>query len=46
LRGVPRGAVTFSDTRVRGLRNTLVLKLKTPWRDGSAHLVISPLEFM
>lgn len=23
-----------------------VLKLKTPWRDGTAHLVMSPLEFM
>ena len=23
-----------------------VLKLKTPWRDGSTHLVMSPLEFM
>ena len=22
------------------------LKLKTPWRDGTAHLVMSPLEFM
>ena len=24
----------------------VVLKLKTPWRDGSSHLVMSPLEFM
>ena len=24
----------------------LVLKLKTPWRDGTAHLAMSPLEFM
>ncbi len=24
----------------------VVLKLKTPWRDGTTHLVISPLEFM
>lgn len=23
-----------------------MLKLKTPWRDGSTHLVQSPLEFM
>ena len=23
-----------------------VLKLKTPWRDGATHLVLSPLEFM
>jgi hypothetical protein len=22
------------------------LKLKTPWRDGTTHLVMSPLEFM
>jgi hypothetical protein len=24
----------------------LVLKLTTPWRDGTAHLVMVPLEFM
>ena len=24
----------------------MVLKLKTPWRDGTAHVVMSPLEFM
>ena len=24
----------------------MVLKLKTPWRDGTTHLVLSPLEFM
>ena len=24
----------------------VVLKLKTPWRNGTAHLVMSPLEFM
>ena len=23
-----------------------VLKLETPWRDGTTHLVMSPLEFM
>jgi hypothetical protein len=23
-----------------------VLKLKTPWRDGTTHLVMTPLEFM
>ena len=22
------------------------LKLKTPWRDGTTHLTMSPLEFM
>jgi len=24
----------------------VVLKLKTPWRDGTTHLVMSPQEFM
>ena len=24
----------------------VVLKFKTPWRDGTAHLVMSPLEYM
>ena len=24
----------------------VVLKLKTPWRDGTTHIVMSPLEFM
>ena len=24
----------------------VVLKLKTPWRDGTTHLVMSPLDFM
>ncbi len=24
----------------------VVLKLKTPWRDGTTHLMMSPLEFM
>ena len=24
----------------------MVFKLKTPWRDGTAHIVMSPLEFM
>jgi hypothetical protein len=24
----------------------VVLKLKTPWRDGTTHLVMSPLQFM
>jgi hypothetical protein len=24
----------------------VVLKLKTPWRDGTMHLVMSPLELM
>ena len=24
----------------------VVLKLKTPWREGTTHLVMSPLEFM
>ena len=24
----------------------VVLKLNTPWRDGTTHIVMSPLEFM
>ncbi len=24
----------------------MVLKLKSPWRDGTSHLVMSPLQFM
>jgi hypothetical protein len=24
----------------------VALKLKTPWRDGTTHLVLSPMEFM
>jgi len=24
----------------------VVLRLKTPWRDGTTHIVMSPLEFM
>jgi hypothetical protein len=29
-----------------GHRAEVVLRLKTPWRDGTTHWVISPLEFM
>ena len=37
----------LSDERVQ-LNNAgqVELKLKTPWRDGTTHLVMSPLEFM
>jgi hypothetical protein len=28
------------------LAGQVELKLKTPWRDGTTHLVMSPLEFM
>jgi len=29
-----------------GAAGQVELKLKTPWRDGTTHLVLSPLEFM
>lgn len=28
------------------VRGQVELPLKTPWRDGTTHLVMSPLEFM
>ena len=34
-----------SDTD-RGKPGQVELKLKTPWRDGTTHLVMSPLELM
>nr|WP_234413882.1 transposase [Ideonella sp. A 288] len=38
---------TLSDQRVQlNAAGQVELKLKTPWRDGTTHLVISPLEFM
>jgi hypothetical protein len=38
---------SLSDERVQLNAAGLVeLKLKTPWRDGTTHLVMSPLEFM
>ncbi len=37
----------LSDERVQlNAAGQLELKLKTPWRDGTTHLVMSPLEFM
>jgi hypothetical protein len=37
----------LSDERVRiNAAGQVELKLKTPWRDGTTHLVMSPLEFM
>jgi hypothetical protein len=37
----------LADERVQtNAAGQVVLKLKPPWRDGTTHLVISPLEFM
>jgi hypothetical protein len=37
----------LSDERVQlSAAGQVELKLKTPWRDGTTHLVMSPLEFM
>ena len=37
----------LANARVRtNAEGQVVLKLKTPWRDGTTHLVMSPLEFM
>jgi hypothetical protein len=37
----------LSDGRVRcNAAGQLVLKFKTPWRDGATHLMMSPLEFV
>ena len=37
----------LSDERVKpNTAGQVELKLKTPWRDGTRHLVMSPLEFM
>ncbi|MFN7344502.1 MAG: transposase, partial [Betaproteobacteria bacterium] len=37
----------LSDDRVQlNAAGQVELKLKTPWRDGTTHLVMSPLEFM
>jgi len=37
----------LSDQRVQiNAAGQVELKLKTPWRDGTTHLVMSPLEFM
>ena len=37
----------LADARVQtNAAGQVVHKLKTPWRDGTTHLVMSPLEFM
>ena len=37
----------LADERVQcNAAGQVVLKLKTPWHDGTTHLVMSPLEFM
>jgi len=37
----------LSDERIQvNAAGQVELKLKTPWRDGTTHLVMSPLEFM
>jgi len=37
----------LSDERVQlNAAGQVELELKTPWRDGTTHLVLSPLEFM
>jgi hypothetical protein len=44
-RSITRPAL--SDERVRcNAAGQVELKLKTPWRDGTTHLVMTPLEFM
>ena len=38
---------TLSDERIKlNAAGQVQLKLKTPWRDGTPHLVMSPLDFM
>ena len=38
---------SLSDERVQlNAAGQVELKLKTPWRDGTTHLVMSPLQFM
>jgi len=49
LRGLCRYITrpALSDERVQlNAAGQVELKLKTPWRDGTTHLVMSPLEFM
>ena len=39
--------LALSDERVQvNAAGQVELKLKTPWRDGTTHLVMSPLEIM
>ena len=44
-RSITRPAL-FDDRTQRNATGQLALKLKTPWRDGKAHRVMNPLEFM
>jgi hypothetical protein len=46
-RYITRPGSALSDERVQlNAAGQVELKLKTPWRDGTTHLVMSPLEFM
>jgi len=44
-RYITRPALANERVQING-GGQVVLKLKTPWRDGTAHIVMSPLEFM
>ena len=45
--GMPRTRPALSDERVQiSVAGQVQLMLTTPWRDGTPHLVMSPLEFM
>ena len=44
-RHITRPALANERVQTSGV-GQVVRKLKTPWRDGTTHLVISPLEFM
>jgi len=41
-----QGAALANERVQTKVAGQVVLKLKTPWRDGTTHLVISPLKFM
>ena len=41
-----RGSALASERVQTNAAGQVVLKLKTPWRDGTTHLAVSPLEFM
>ena len=44
-RYITRPALAYERVQTAAV-GQLVLELKTPWRDGTTHLVMSPLEFM
>ena len=44
-RTITRPAIAFERLKRDGARN-VVLQLKSPWRDGTTHSKMSPLEFM